>query len=48
MITVAQAAIDAFEEKKRVYQIKKSAWERLTIEERKVLGISKAPVKPKG
>ena len=48
MVTTAQAAIDALEEKKRVYQIKKSAWERLTIEERKVLGLVKAPIKPKG
>jgi len=48
MVATAQAAIDAFKEKKRVYQIKKAAWERLTIEERRVLGIVKAPIKPKG
>ena len=48
MVTTAQAAIDALEEKKRVYRIKLAAWERLTVEERKVLGIVKAPIKPKG
>lgn len=48
MVTAAQKAIDLLVEKKRVYQIKMAAWERLTVEERKVLGLVKAPVKPKG
>ena len=48
MVTDAQKAIDLLVEKKRIYQIKMAAWERLTVEERKVLGLVKAPVKPKG
>ena len=48
IVSVARKAIEAHEEKKRIYQIKMTAWERLTVEERKVLGIVKAPVKPKG
>ena len=48
MVTSAQKAIDLLEEKKRIYQIKMAAWERLTAEERKVLGLVKAPIKPKG
>ena len=48
MVTDAQKAIDLLVEKKRIYQIKMTAWERLTVEERKVLGLVKAPVKPKG
>ena len=48
MVTAAQKAIDLLVEKKRIYQIKMAAWERLTVEERKVLGLVKAPVKPKG
>jgi len=48
MITTAQKAIYLLEEKKRIYQIKMAAWERLTVEERKVLGLVKAPTKPKG
>jgi len=48
MITTAQKAIDLLVEKKRIYQIKMAAWERLTVEERKVLGLVKAPIKPKG
>ena len=48
MVTAAQKAIDLLVEKKRIYQIKMAAWERLTVEERKVLGLVKAPIKPKG
>ena len=48
IVSVARKAIEAHEEKKRLYQIKMAAWERLTVEERKVLGLVKAPVKPKG
>ena len=48
MVTAAQKAIDLLVEKKRLYQIKMAAWERLTVEERKVLGLVKAPAKPKG
>ena len=48
MVTAAQKAIDLLVEKKRLYQIKMAAWERLTVEERKVLGLVKAPIKPKG
>ena len=48
MVAAAQKAIDLHVEKKRIYQIKMAAWERLTVEERKVLGLVKAPIKPKG
>ena len=48
MVTAAQKAIDLLVEKKRLYHIKLAAWERLTVEERKVLGLVKAPAKPKG
>ena len=48
MVADAQKAIDLLVEKKRIYQIKMTAWERLTVEERKVLGLVKAPIKPKG
>ena len=48
IVSVARKAIEVREEKKRLYHIKLAAWERLTVEERKILGIVKAPVKPKG
>jgi len=48
MVATAQATLDALEEKERVYRIKLAAWERLTVEERKVLGLGRAPTKPKG
>lgn len=38
---------EAYQEKLRVYEIKLNAYEKLTAEQRKVLGIRK-PTKPKG
>lgn len=47
MVTIAQKAVAEQEEKMRVYLIKKAAWDRLTPDERKILGITRAPVAPK-
>ncbi len=47
MVGVARKALEIKAEKLRIYEIKKVAWDRLTVEERKVLGIVRMPVKPK-
>jgi hypothetical protein len=47
MVNIAQKAVAAQEEKMRVYLIKKAAWDRLTPDERKILGLTRAPVAPK-
>jgi hypothetical protein len=47
MVRQAQTAIDQRREKLRIYEIKKAAWEKLSPEHRRVLGLRK-PIQPKG
>ena len=47
MVNTARKAVEAKRERLRIYEIKKAAWDRLTVEERKILGIARVPTKPK-